>query len=99
MPTYASSARFRRDIAKLTRAQRQQFYAALALFVADLREIESGNRHWFRKGIVSKLHGVDGLFEFRWADDGRATFSLGNPPRQGLRHIEWHRCGTHDILP
>ena len=99
MPTFASSARFRRDIAKLTRAQRQQFFGSLALLIADLHEMEAGRRHEFRRDLVKKLHGESNLFEFRWADDGRATFTFGDEQRPGRRHIEWHRCGTHDILP
>lgn len=99
MPTFVSSARFRRDIAKLTKAQRQQFYASLATLIADLHEMEAGRRHEFRRDLVKKLHGESNLYEFRWADDGRATFRFGDEQRPGLRHIEWHRCGTHDILP
>lgn len=67
--------------------------------IEDLREMEAGDATWFRDGLVSKLRGTEGLFEFRWAEDGRATFSFGSQRQPGLLHIRWHRCGTHGILP
>ena len=99
MPTYTSRARFRREVAKLTREQHQQFTAALALFITDLSAMEAGDDDWFRDGLVSKLHGTPSLYELRWARDGRATFAFGDQRRPGRQHIHWHRCGTHDILP
>lgn len=99
MPRFVSSARFRRDIAKPTRAQRRQFYDSLAILISDLQEMEAGRRHEFRRDLLKKLHGESNLFEFRWADDGRTTFKFGDEQRAGLRHVEWIRCGTHDILP
>lgn len=99
MPTYTSHSRFRRDVAKLTLQQRQQLKAALTFFIADLRAMESDDDQWFRHGLVSKLHGTPSLYELKWAQDGRATFSFGDQRQAGRHHIEWHRCGTHDILP
>ena len=99
MPAFVSSARSRRDIAKLTRAQRQQFYASLAILISDPQEMEAGRRREFRRDLVKKLRGESNLYEFRWADDGWATFTSGGEQGPGRRHVEWHRCGTHDILP
>lgn len=99
MPTHEEERAFRRDFQRLTRSQREQFLSALAEFVDDLKEMEAGRRRWFRPGSVSKLAGAKGLYELRWAPDGRATFSIGVPQRAGSLHIQWRRCGTHDILP
>lgn len=99
MPTYHVSSAFWRDFRKLTPEQRALFKAAKARFAADLSAMEAGRQNSFRPGLVRKLAGVPGVFEMRWAPDGRATFSLGESVVSGLRHIEWLRCGTHDILP
>lgn len=88
-----------RDLRALTDEQRQQFHRALDKMVEDLNRVEAGVNTWFRIGLVEKLRGGHGLYELRWAPDGRATFSIGSPKRHGLIHIRWHRCGTHDILP
>lgn len=99
MPTHEEERAFLRDYRRLTPYQREQFLDALAAFLGDLREMEAGRRQWFRPGSVRKLAGAKGLYELRWAPDGRATFSIGVPRRAGSVHIQWRRCGTHDILP
>ncbi len=99
MPTHEEDAAFLRDIGRLTPSRREQFLRVLAEFIADLSEMEAGQQHWFRPGSVRKLSGTKDLYELRWASDGRATFSIGDPARLGRLHIRWHRCGTHDILP
>lgn len=99
MPTHEEDAAFVRDVGRLTPSRREQFLRVLAEFIADLSEMEAGQQHWFRPGSVRKLTGATRIYELRWAPDGRATFSMGVPQRAGNIHIEWHRCGTHDILP
>lgn len=94
MPTYERSARFDRDYEALTPTQRAQFRTAVRKFVADL---ERGRA--FRSGLrVKGVRGSFGVFEMTWADDGRATFSYGEPIRPGEPHIQWRRVGTHDVL-
>ncbi len=61
--------------------------------------MEVGRTQWLRPGLVRKLHGSAGLYEFRWAPDGRATFSWGDERETGLLHVVWHDCGGHEILP
>ncbi|MDE0669590.1 MAG: hypothetical protein OXI48_11260 [bacterium] len=99
MPTHEEETAFLRDFRQLTASQREEFSRALARFVDDLREMEAGRREWFRPSTVRKLSGAKGRYELRWAPDGRATFSIGVPQRAGAIHIQWRRCGTHDILP
>ena len=99
MPTHEEEKAFQRDFRRLTPSERQQFLSALDEFIDDLRGIEAGRQQWFRPGSVRKLAGAKGLYELRWASDGRATFSIGNQERPGQLHIRWHRCGTHDVLP
>ena len=99
MPTHEEEKAFQRDFRRLTPSQREQFLSALDEFIDDLRGMEAGRRPWFRPGSVRKLAGTEGLYELRWAPDGRATFSIGTPQRAGNVHIQWRRCGTHDILP
>ena len=99
MPTHEETAAFLRDYRRLTHVQRARFLEARAAFIADLRAMEAGEQAWFRSGLVRKLTNAPGQFELRWASDGRATFSLGAEQQSGRLHIEWRRCGTHDILP
>ena len=99
MPTYRASADFRRDVDRLTTSQRQRLDRALRSLVADLRDMEAGQRRSFRPGLrVKGVKGAPGVLEMTWAPDGRATFTWGEEQVAGLRHIVWLRCGTHDIL-
>lgn len=94
MPTYERLLRFDRDYAELSADQKAAFKSAIVKFVEDL---ERGRG--FRKGLrVKGVRGSRGVFELTWADDGRATFSFGDPIREGEPHVVWHRVGTHDIL-
>ena len=100
MPTHEESAAFLRDFRQLTDSQRARFGRALRRFVADLRAMEAGQKTWFRPGLrVKPVRGAPDLFEMSWAPNGRATFSWGDPIIAGTRHVLWHRCGSHDILP
>jgi len=100
MPTHEESAAFLRDFRHLTDSQKARFARALARFVADLLAMEAGQKTWFRPGLrVKPVRGAPDLFEMSWAPDGRATISWGDPIVSGTRHVLWHRCGTHNILP
>ena len=99
MPTHDETTAFQRDWNRLTDAQAERFKARLADFIADLREMETGQRSWFRPGLrVKKLSGAPDVYEMSWAPDGRATFALGDPIVGGKLHIVWLRVGSHDIL-
>lgn len=99
MPTYDRTGRFRRHWDRLTESEKEQFLAERDRFVADLREMEAGKRSRFRRRLrVKGVKGYPGVFEMRWAPDGRATFSWGEEVVPGQRHITWRRCGDHEIL-
>ena len=100
MPTHEESPAFLRDYGRLTGTQQARFDVALAQFIADLRAMEAGERFGFRPGLrIKRVRGAPGLYELTWAPDGRATFSWGESRAPGIRHIVWHRCGDHSILP
>ena len=68
--------------------------AAVAQFVEDLRRDRE-----FRKGLrVQGVQGAARVFEMTWADDGRATFELGDGVLSGEPHVIWRRVGTHSIF-
>ncbi len=99
MPTFEVSEAFRRDIASLTPDQYARFQVAVRRFIEDLLAMEAGEQVGFRPGLrVKGVRGIIGLYEMTWSPDGRATFSWGEPIREGAKHIEWVRCGDHSIL-
>ena len=99
MPTYDLSEVFRGDWDRLTKTEQKLLRVAVDKLIADLREMEAGRRSRFRWGLgVKGVKGTPGVFEMRWAGDGRATFSWGAERRPGQRHIIWRRCGDHEIL-
>ena len=99
MPTYDYSSTFIQDIRRLTDQDYARFMVALRLFIQDLQAMEAGYRTTFRRGLrVKGVKGATGVFEMTWAPDGRATFAWGNPIRKGNRHVQWRRCGGHDVL-
>ena len=94
MPTYAWLARFAADFDSLTAEQQAAFLGAVSRFVDDL-----GSSGLFRKGLrVKGVKGASGVFEMTWADDGRATFTFGDPVIEGQPHVIWLRIGTHAIF-
>ena len=99
MPTEHWSDDFRRDLRKLTSVQRKRLRAAGDRFFADLEDMEAGRRSSFRPGLrVKGVKGWPGVFEMKWAPDGRATFSWGEEIVPGQRHVIWRRCGDHEIF-
>lgn len=94
MPTFGTTARFRKDHADLTPQERKAFKLAVERFVDDLKA-----KRPFRKGLrVKGVKGAEGIFEMTWADDGRATFEYGQERVDGEPHIIWRRVGTHDVF-
>lgn len=94
-PTYERSARFERDMRKLTGEQRRAFLAARDEFVAGLRAQPPQFAPRLR---VKRVQATDGIWEMTWAGDGRATFSYGQQVMPGEPHIVWLRIGKHAIL-
>lgn len=93
MPTYLRLPRFNCDWERLSKADQARFRAALVVFVADLAAGKG-----FRPGLrVKKMAGHD-AWEMTCAPDGRATFSYGQPVRDGQAHIIWRRVGSHQIF-
>ena len=94
MPTYQPSPEFLQLHSKLTPEQRSAFRAAVVKFIEDL-----GRGQGFRKGLgVKGIESKPGLYEMRWADDGRAVWSYGEPIVEGEPHVLWHAIGTHAVL-
>ena len=99
MPTYYRTGRFRRDWSRLTETKKEHLRDARNNLVDDLKEMEAGRRSRFRRSLgVKGVRGAPGVFEMRWAGDGRATFSWGEEKLPGHRHIIWRRCGGHEIF-
>jgi hypothetical protein len=89
LPTYALTARFRRDLDGLSPQQRAAFRAAVEAFVHDLGEER------FRPGLrVKGVKGAAGVFEMTWAPDGRATFQYWASKAGGGPHVIWRRSQT-----
>ena len=94
MPTHEEDASFWRDFDLLTDAQVGRLWAAVRRLAQDL---DRGGA--IRAGLrVRELEGHPGIFEMRWAPDGRATFRFGAEQLPGKRHIIWRRVGTHAIF-
>jgi hypothetical protein len=93
VPTYEAVQRFLREWQRLSPEQQQRFMAAVRRFVEDLKAKRPP-----RPGLgIEHFEGHPGVFEFRWAPDGRALFTYGTSPHPGDEHIVWLRIGTHDI--
>ncbi len=94
MPTFELLPEFRREFKRLTPEQQALFRSAVRAWVRDIRA------HGLQPTDprVSGIKGAPGVFEFRWAPNGRATFEFGPPKRSNEPHVIWRRIGTHDIL-
>lgn len=93
MPTYELVPRFLTDLERLNPEQRRLFARAIGKFVEDLKAGRLPRRSLGVKG----LQGYEGVYEFRFAGDGRALFLYGTSPHPGDVHSVWLRVGTHDI--
>ena len=80
MPTYARTARFRREFRRLDPARQRAFLAMVERFVNSLA------RGQFDPTLrVKRVQGTRDVWEISWAPDGRATFSYGPEVRTGQR--------------
>jgi hypothetical protein len=98
MPTFEWQQRFGMDLGKLGPVQRAEFQIAVRQFIDDLGLISKHGPGAFRDGLrVKGVHGTQGVYEMRWAPDGRATFEFGKPVHGRDPHIIWRRVGNHDV--
>jgi len=95
MPTFDRLALFKREYRRLTPEQQARFRAAVAKLVAALKQTPPA---LLGDPLVHPLAGHRGVYELRFAPDGRATFTFGAAVREGQPHIIWRRIGTHDVL-
>jgi hypothetical protein len=94
-PTFEAALRARREYRRLSREQRRAFDAALAQFVAGLRERP---RRFPPALRVKSVQGHTGVFELSFGDGGRATFEYGDELRPGEPHVLWRRIGDHSAF-
>jgi hypothetical protein len=95
VPTFDRLALFKREFRKLTPAQKARFRTAVAKLVAALSQTPPtlpGDP------LVHPLSGHHGVYELRFAPDGRATFTFGPSVRESEPHVIWRRIGGHDVL-
>jgi hypothetical protein len=95
VPTYDRLALFKREYRKLTPEQRARFRVAVTKLVAALSRTPPSLPG---EPLVNPLSGHHGVYELRFAPDGRATFTFGTPVRDGQSHIIWRRIGGHEVL-
>jgi hypothetical protein len=93
-PTYEASTGFAREFSRLPREQRRAFREAVAKLVAAFKD----GREPPRSLRIKRVQGTEGIWEFSYSGDGRATFRYGPERKAGETHIVWLRVGGHDIL-
>jgi hypothetical protein len=94
-PTFDRLAQFKRDYAKLTPSQREQFRAAVKKFVAPFSTPPPGDAG---EPLVRELREHPGYYELRFARDTRAVYTFGQAIRRGQPHVVWCRIGTDAAL-
>ncbi|MFI2208359.1 hypothetical protein [Streptomyces sp. NPDC020141] len=100
MPTFETTAHFKRDFKKLSPEEKKRFEDVIRnRFVPDAAAGQ------FRPGLrvkpVQGVHVPEGespIMEMTWAPDGRATWQHGLAVREGEPHIVWRRVGGHEIF-
>lgn len=100
MPTFETTAHFKRDFKALKPEEQKRFEDVIRKkFVLD---VERGQ---FRPGLrvkpvqgISMPQGARPVMEMTWAPDGRATWQYGDEVRPGETHILWRRVGGHEIF-
>jgi hypothetical protein len=97
VPTYRRLPRFIKDHKKLSPSQRQEFRAAVELFVQSLRE-ERGR--FPRQLRIHRIDSTDDVWSLTWGKNGngRATFQYGTSPHQGEPHVIWRRVTSDHSL-
>jgi hypothetical protein len=94
-PTFDRLAQFKRDYAKLTPPQRDQFRAAVKTFVAPFSTMPPGD---FRHPLIRELKEHPGYYELQFAPDTRAIYTFGEAIRRGQPHVVWCRIGSDAVL-
>lgn len=94
MPTFERTPQFKREFKALPSDQRDAFKRAVRDWVKDLKAhgIQPNDPR------VAGMSSAPGVFEFRWAANGRATFEWGRQQVAGEPHVKWRRIGGHDIF-
>ena len=94
MPTFERTPQFKREFMALPSDRQAVFIQAVRDWVKDLKAhgIQPNDPR------VAGLSSAPGVFEFRWAANGRATFEWGVQQVAGEPHVRWRRIGTHAIL-
>jgi hypothetical protein len=95
VPTFDRLALFKREYRKLTPEQKARFRIAVAKLVVALSQAPPSLPG---DPLVHPLAGHRGVYELRFAPDGRATFTFGAPVRRSEPHVIWRRIGGHDVL-
>lgn len=93
MPTYEGTEHFLNEWRRLRSEERKLFDQAVQKFVEDLK----AKRPPRAELGVKRFKSLSGVFEFRWAPDGRALFRYGPTQIEGEPHIIWLRIGGHEI--
>jgi hypothetical protein len=94
MPTFGRLPELIRENKRLSDDEKALFKHEVRQWVLDLKQFGLQPTDPRVKGV----RGAPGIFEFRWAADGRATFQFGAERRPSEPHIIWRRVGTHAIL-
>lgn len=95
MPTFDRLALFKREYRKLTPEQKDRFKVAVEKLVTALKQKPPSLPG---DPLIHPLSGHHGVYELRFAPDGRATFTFGSPVRGSEPHIIWRRIGGHEVL-
>ena len=95
MPTFDRLALFKREYRRLTPEQQARFKVTVAKLIAALSQTPPRVPG---EPLVNPLAGHRGVYELRFAPDGRATFTFAPPVREGNPHVIWRRIGGHDVL-
>jgi hypothetical protein len=94
MPTFERLPRYKREYQHLSPDKQEAFKVAVLQWADDLKN----HRVQPNDPRVEGIKGARGIFEFRWATDGRATFEWGQEQIPGEAHVVWRRVGTHEVL-
>lgn len=95
MPAFDRLALFKRECRRLTPEQKARFKIAVAKLVAALKQTPPGLPG---DPLARPLAGHHGLYELRFAPNGRATFMFGAPVRGDQPHVIWRRIGGHEVM-
>jgi hypothetical protein len=95
VPTFDRLALFKREYRRLTPEQQARFKVAVAKLIVALSQTPPRVPG---EPLVNTLAGHRGVYELRFARDGRATFTFAPPVREGKPHVIWRRIGAHEVL-